>query len=343
MAAPRKRPTLLHRTFVLIALIALTAFPLSAQESGDQPPLPARCINLGNMLEAPTEGAWGLRGQAEWLPLIADAGFDTVRIPINWSAHASAAAPYTIQPQFFERVDEVIGWSLDAGLQTIINIHHYEGIMEQPEAHRERLLALWEQIAARYQDYPPTLLFEALNEPNARLTNRLWSGYQLEALEVIRRTNPDRRVIIGGAQWNNIDQLPGLELPKDRDNLIATFHNYAPFEFTHQGAEWVDGSDAWLGTTWGTPQDYHQVAFNLEHAQRMSQRIGLPLLMGEFGAYSAADMESRVQFTRAMVEQAEANGIAWCYWEFAAGFGIYDPDAGEFNELYRALIPVTEE
>src|SRR5690606_13662894 len=129
--------------------------------SEDQPEL-ARCINLGNMLEAPTEGECGVRVQEPWLQLIADAGFDTVRIPIRWSAHAAAEPPYTIDEAFFARVDEVVGWVLDAGLQAIINIHHYEEIHTDPEAHHARLVALWEQISTHYQAYPNTLLFEVM-------------------------------------------------------------------------------------------------------------------------------------------------------------------------------------
>src|SRR5690606_31004453 len=130
--------------------------------------------------------------------LIADAGFDTVRIPIRWSAHAAAEPPYTIDEAFFARVDEVVGWVLDAGLQAIINIHHYEEIHTDPEAHHARLVALWEQISTHYQAYPNTLLFEVMNEPTGQFTARLWNEYQLEIVEVIRATNPTRTIVIGG-------------------------------------------------------------------------------------------------------------------------------------------------
>lgn len=325
---------------VFLTALMLVSVPLAAQEESmaDQPAL-ARCINLGNMLEAPTEGEWGLRVQEPWLQIIADAGFDTVRIPIRWSAHAAIEEPYTIDEAFFARVDEVVGWALDAGLQAIINIHHYEEIHANPEAHRARLVALWEQISAHYQDYPNSLLFEVMNEPNDRLTARLWNEYQLEVVDVIRAANPTRTVVIGGVDWNSVWQLPWLDLPKDKDHLIVTFHNYEPFEFTHQGAEWTAGTDAYLGREWPVQDDERRLKQYFEYAAQWQENLGVPLLMGEFGAYYKADMESRIRFTRAMVEQAEASGIAWCYWEFAAGFGIYDRVTGQFNELYRALIP----
>jgi endoglucanase len=331
----------LKRLMLVLGVMGIFSVPVMAQETGtgEDGPALARCINLGNMLEAPNEGEWGLRVREAWLGRIAEAGFDTVRIPINWSSHAEWEAPYTIDPVFMARIDEVVGWTLDAGLQAIINIHHYNDIMEHPATEYDRLKALWEQIAEHYQDYPNTLVFETLNEPNGRLTSLRWNKLQAEVVAVMRQSNPTRRIIIGPTGWNSMWEFEDLELPEDRENLIVTFHNYEPFKFTHQGAEWVDGSEAWLGTTWGAENDRTQLRLYFMVVAQWQEAFGLPLLMGEFGAYSKADLESRVQFTRAMVEQAEAQGVAWCYWEFAAGFGIFDPVRGEFNEIYRALIP----
>ena len=67
-----------------------------------------RGINLGNALEAPKEGEWGVKLKAEYFTAIKKAGFATVRLPVRWSAHAGKEAPYTIDPKFAERVD----WAL---------------------------------------------------------------------------------------------------------------------------------------------------------------------------------------------------------------------------------------
>ena len=62
--------------------------------------------------------------------------------------------------------------------------------------------------------------------------------------------------------------------------------------------------------------------------------------MGEFGAYEKADMQSRVNWTKFVREEAEARGISWAYWEFGAGFGIYDRKVKAWNkDLLNALIP----
>jgi len=65
-----------------------------------------------------------------------------------------------------------------------------------------------------------------------------------------------------------------------------------------------------------------------------------PLNVGEFGAYSKADMPSRALWTEFVARTAEANGMSWHYWEFIAGFGVYNSVANDWNyPLLNALIP----
>jgi endoglucanase len=301
-----------------------------------------RGVNMGNTLEAPREGEWGFKITQEHFQRIRAAGFDSVRIPTRWSAHALAESPYTIDPAFFARLDQVIGWALEQDLVVVLNIHHYEEMATEPAAHKERFLALWRQIARHYQGYPPTLIFELLNEPNTAMTAPLWNEFVQNGVAVIRESNPDRNIILGGVSWNAYDQLASLELPAGDEHLIATFHYYLPFHFTHQGAEWAgDEAQTWLGTTWQAT-DAEKAAIDQHFAlvAAWSAQKNIPIYLGEFGAYSKADLDSRVRWTTYVREQAEARGFAWAYWEFGAGFGLYDLNARQWHDkLLRALIP----
>ncbi len=316
-----------------------TATPAAADPFAQNARL-GRGVNLGNALDAPQEGAWGVTLQEEYFQLIKIAGFDAVRIPIRWSTHAAESAPYTIDPIFFERVDWAIEQSLSRGLVTVINVHHYEEIMQNPAEHEERLLALWEQIAARYKEYPADLLFEVLNEPTANLKSGAWNRLLAKAIGVIRETNPKRNLIVGPANWNSINSLGSLELPDDR-HIIVTVHYYDPFHFTHQGAEWASGSDAWLGTMWeGTSAEERAIARDLDLVAAWAEANEHPIYLGEFGAYSKADIDSRARWTAHVARQAEERGMSWAYWEFCAGFGVFDSGRGQWNEQIRdALIP----
>jgi hypothetical protein len=45
-------------------------------------------------------------------------------------------------------------------------------------------------------------------------------------------------------------------------------------------------------------------------------------------------------WTAFVAREAEARGISWAYWEFCAGFGIYDPAESAWRRGLRdALIP----
>ena len=307
----------------------------------DQLNTPSKGINLGNALDAPSEGEWGVYLKDEYFQLIKEAGFNLVRIPIRWSAHTSNEEPYIIDKVFFERVDWAINQSLSRDLSTMINVHHYEEMMQDPINHKLRFLAIWEQIADRYQNYSSDLCFEILNEPSYNLNSSLWNDLLTEAIEIIRKTNLNRKIIIGPTNWNNIYDLDILTIPEDDYNIIATFHYYSPFQFTHQGAHWVEGSDSWLGTEWqGTSSEKAAIRNDLDVASQWSKKHNKSLFLGEFGAFRKADMESRARWTAFVAREAELRNISWCYWEFCSEFGVYDQNSEKWvSKLLQALLP----
>src|SRR5439155_11993807 len=207
-----------------------------------------RGVNFGNMLEAPTEGAWGLTVTDDFIDKAAAAGFASVRLPVRWSNHASAEAPFTIDAMFMARVESVIDRLLAKGLVVLLNMHHYRQLDgDRPDpgelavadaAVDVRFLMLWEQIARHFQGRSARLVFELYNEPHGRINGEAWNVLAARALGVVRKTNPDRVVVIGPTSWNAASDLQLLKIPNDA-NLIATVHNYSPFHFTHQVADWV--------------------------------------------------------------------------------------------------------
>jgi endoglucanase len=63
------------------------------------------------------------------------------------------------------------------------------------------------------------------------------------------------------------------------------------------------------------------------------------VFVGEFGAFSGADMASRARWTACVRTEAERLGMSWAYWEFGTDFGAFDPGRGTWREpLRRALL-----
>ena len=301
----------------------------------------ARSMNLGNALEAPNEGDWGITLQESYFDSIASKGFTAVRIPCRFSAHTKPDAPFTINSEFMDRV----GWAVDmAGkynLAAIVDMHHYLEIFKDPTGEQSKFLAMWKQIAIRFADYPTSVFFEVLNEPHDQLDASTWNRFLSAAIDTIRAVDSLHTLIVGTAGWGGISAMNDLVLPPDEHNLIFTFHYYEPFHFTHQGAEWVDGSDAWLGTTWqATSDEKNAIILDFFQVKAWAQARNRPVFLGEFGAYNKAGMDSRVRWTSFVVQTAQADSMGWAYWEFASGFGVYDPQNNTWRgPLLKALIP----
>ncbi len=283
-----------------------------------------RGINLGNALEAPIPGDWGVTIKEAYFQTIREAGFNAVRIPVCFSEHLGRGPEYLINNIFFNQVDEVIAWGLESGLIVILELHNFPELMANPIDEKEKFLAIWKQISERYQHMPPTLFFELLNEPHQNLDSQLWNQLIKDSIHLVREKNENRKILIEGVNYSDYASLSMLDLPKD-DNLIATFHFYDPFDFTHQGASWVAGSSAWLGTTWqGTQSEKQEITQMLDLVVSWSNSHQIPLIMGEFGVINKADPTSRVNWIQTIAFEAEKRNISWFYWGFCSNFGIYD-------------------
>lgn len=302
-----------------------------------------RGINLGNMLDAPVEGQWGVKLEPSYIDKVGSV-FTTVRLPVRWSNHAALGADAKLDPVFAARVDEAVDALLAKGVYVILDMHHYTQLSGDPVHWQEapvdpavlepRLVNLWRQLALRYKDRSPKLLFELLNEPHGRLNGEAWNTLAAQALAAVRASNPSRTVLIGPGEWNAIGELAKLRLPPDR-NLIVSIHNYDPFPFTHQGADFL-AKPFPTGATCCDAAQRKAVADALDTAVKWSRDKGYPLHLGEFGTYQAADMKSRESYARMVRDEAERRGIGWTYWEFASpSFGIYSAKTGQWVEPLR--------
>jgi len=322
--------------FSLAGMAGLVAQPMGGQGNSTEG---LHGFNLGNALEAPQEGKWGVTLKEEYFAAIAQKGFHLLRIPISWPAHAKMEAPYTIDPAFFQRVDWALAQAKTNHLVAIVDFHHYGQLQENPASQKERYLAIWKQVAEHYQAEPDTVYFELLNEPSGKLDAVTWNQLLVKALAVVRATNPTRTVVVGGVQWNSIGALAKLDLPDNDRNLLVTFHYYDPMKFTHQGASWMSGSKEWMGTTWqGTEAERQKVDQDMDKAAAWGKEHHRPIFMGEFGSFEKGDMESRTRWTKYVVQSADAHGFPWTYWEFCSGFGAYNPVTNQWREpLLEAL------
>jgi endoglucanase len=313
-------------------------------------------VNLGNYLEAPPGQNWGVTVSAGEFAIMQAEGFDHVRVPVGWHHYAGPEPDYTLSPEIFSRVDFVVTNALANHLAVMINIHHFDGLDTNPAAATDEFLKIWSQIAAHYKTFPAQLAFELDNEPHQNATTAVMNPIYTRAIAEIRTTNPRRTIFVEPGSWGSVDELKNLVLPPD-NNVIVSVHCYEPFVFTHQGANWTGGLTPVTGIVFPGPpaaplvpdpslklqgwvtnwiQNYNAlpagknpsspIAFEekLKYCRAWSDYYGRPVHLGEFGAYTRADEQSRANFYAAFRRACEADQIGWAIWDWSAGFRYWD-------------------
>lgn len=306
-----------------------------------------RGINLGNGFDAPSIGAWGVVLEERHFELAARAGFDHVRLPVRFSAYAEKQAPYRLDEAFLAKVDWAIAEALERNLAIIVDLHHYEELMDDPDAHEPRAVAIWQQLAERYAKQPDSVLFELVNEPCKKLDPAKNNRLARALVAAIRPSNPKRTLIVDSYFWAAPNQLTNLDLPDD-PNIAVSFHMYQPILFTHQAADWMDPEFRTRGIVFPGPPNvpavpvpaaeqtpwvrdwlraYNQnpaetnpsspaaVALEFEFATRYAKKTGRAVYLGEFGAIDYADAVSRENYLRLVRLEAERRGFAWAVWD----------------------------
>jgi endoglucanase len=287
---------------------------------------------------------WQFKGKARFqekhFRLIREAGFNHVRINLHPFHFMNGNPDHTISPEWMATLDWALEHSLKNNLLAIVDMHEFWRLGQDPHGLRPQFVATWQQLSQRYRDYPETVLFEVLNEPNKELTPELWNEYYQEPYGIIRESNPNRTLIIGPAFWNGFDYLDTLQLPEMDRNIIVTVHYYHPMPFTHQGAGWTEYRDL-SGVEWhATPEEQQAIIQDFDKVQAWAEKHQRPLYLGEFGAYEKADMPSRARYTGFVARQAEKLGWSWGYWQFDSDFIVYDIDKDCWVEPIRdALLP----
>ncbi len=304
-------------------------------------------LNLGNVLDAPSLGEWSALPKEKGFEYIRKAGFDHIRLPVRFSAHAQQTPPYTIDEEFFKTVDWVLDEAEKNRLRVLLDLHHYEELMEDPMNNMERFKGLWKQISNRYKNRPDTVAFELLNEPCDKLGTDLLNPLMKETLKLVRETNPTRLVFIDCYFWSNTKWLDKMDVSFFDENTVATFHMYQPILFTHQGASWMPSdyhlakvifpgppakpvkiksaaiSEQWVGD-WlqeyntldaaDNPSGPKTIWEEFDRATAFVKKTGCRVYLGEFGTFGYADQRSRMIFLKMVRKESERRGIGWAFW-----------------------------
>ena len=324
---------------VVVTLLVETTFPSLALDAFQQNTRLGRGVNILGWDRVWQDPAHGQVKDVHF-KLIRAAGFSHVRINLHPLRDGKPEANGRLRDEFFQTMDWAVDQALTNGLLAILDYHDDLAVSPDPEGKKKAFLDSWAAIAEHCRERPDTVLFEILNEPAPKFTHESWNEYWHTALAVIRKTNPNRTIIVGPAQWNNAGELNHLNVPDDETNMIATVHYYNPFPFTHQGTPWTGQKDK-IGVTWmGTDSEVAAVERELAAVANWGKEHHRPIYIGEFGSYEKGEMASRVRWTTQVARACEREGFSWAYWQFTGDFVVFDMQNQKWVEPIRdALIP----
>ena len=277
-------------------------------------------ISSGINMDASVQGTdVKYRHRPEYFDAVRDAGFGSVRFFIDPSAG----------PAHWEGM---IREALERGLVAVPVLWANGGWNPAEFA------AYWEAFALYYKDYPnDKLVFEVLNEPDASDLKDKERAMALinAAIPVIRRSNPDRLLAIGGPGFNEAENLAQYVTPEyldyrledgsgfaDDKNIVGVFHMYLPYYFSHYHGSRL--KDDWRGIVSG----------KLEEAAAWSAEWGKPALLTEWGAWGPPCNfdEDFYAYLGHIVDETARLGIEWFYYcgfmNNQWAFSIFNTDTG---------------
>jgi endoglucanase len=261
-------------------------------------------------------------------------GFNSVRLPMHYNLFTLStdqepeAGKDTWLTIGFALTDSLVSWCKVNHMYVMLDLHAAPGgqgndlnisdrdpskpSLWQSEANRQKTIALWQKIAARYANEPTVGGYDILNEPNWGFEDTLndrnglkeEKNVQLKQLLIdithaIREVDKNHLIIIEGNGWGN--NYKGILGPWDK-NMVLSFHKY-----------WNNNDQQ-----------------SIQHIVNFRNQYDMPVWIGETGE------NSNTWFTEA-IRLFEKNNIGWCWWPLKK-LGNNNPLQIKSNPGYDSLV-----
>lgn len=289
--------------------------------------------------------------------MIADLGFDFVRLPVRYDRWSKPDHPFEIQSSALEFLDAGVRYAEKYNLHVCLNLHKAPGfsvqgftgepfkLFQDDEATR-CFCFHWEMLARRYRSQK-NMSFNLLNEPR-------WVAHQRHdtvmraAIEHIRKIDETRLLILDGVNTGNDFPLPLAELAAD--HVAFSTRGYVPLGLTHyeatwghhqqyekQPPQWPNGRNRISSTgcydgLWDRPR--------LETKYRvwasLAQVAGAGVVCGECGCYCRTPHDIALAWMEDLLDILTQYNIGYALWNFRGPFGILDSQRNDVAyEDYR--------
>lgn len=263
-------------------------------------------------------------------------GFNSIRLPMHYNLYTlpvdkePIAGKNTWLEKGFAMTDSLLKWCKQNKIYLILDLHAAPGgqgndlpisdrdpakpSLWQSEANKEKTIALWKKLAARYAKEEWIGGYDIINEPNwgfedekdfrgtSEQKNIPLRQLMVDITKAIREVDAKHIIIIEGNGFGN--NYNGI-MPTWDDNLVMSFHKYGNFNNTGSISRFLD----------------------------LREKNNIPLWLGESGE------NSNTWFTEA-ISLAEKNDIGWAWWQ-SKKMNINNPLEIKQPENYQKFLDYT--
>ncbi len=265
---------------------------------------------------------------------LAASGFNSIRLPMHYNLFTLPVEQEPVPGQNtwlakgFNLVDDLLRWCETNHLYLILDMHgcpggqgHDKPIADynppapslwESAANRDKLIALWREIASRYANRQWIGGYDLMNEPNwtfennaningcSDQTNAPLRQLLMDLTTAIRQVDTNHLIVIEGNCWGG--NYNGI-LPAWDPNLVISFHKY-----------------------WDAP-----TVESLQGRVSLRDQWNMPLWLGETG-------ENSNEWFREVVRYAEQANIGWAWWPWKKIGTISGPVAIQKPAGYQAIL-----
>ncbi len=278
-------------------------------------------------------------------------GFNFARIPMNyrnWFVEGSS----DIKEEILQMIDRVIEWGEKYEIHICLNIHGAPGYcvnektkqgynLWKDEEPLELFVSYWQTFAKRYKGISSKKLsFNLLNEPRAfsgdEMTKEDFIRVMTYTTQKIREIDKERLIIVDGVDYGN---EPVVELANL--GVAQSCRAYIPFEVSHWGAEWVEGSRNFTKPSWPLVRENGEIIdkeYLKKHYEKWAKLIslGVGVICGEGGAYKYTPHDVVIRWFSDVLDILKEFGIGIALWNLRGPFGIIDSgrEDVEYEDFY---------
>ncbi|MDB5210628.1 MAG: glycosyl hydrolase family 5 [Sediminibacterium sp.] len=263
-------------------------------------------------------------------------GFNSIRLPMHYNLYTlpvdeePVAGKNTWLEKGFAMTDSLLKWCRQNKMYLILDLHATPGgqgndlpisdrdpakpSLWQSDANKEKTIALWKKLAARYAKDEWMGGYDIINEPNwgfedpkdtrgtAEQKNIPLRQFMVDITNAIREVDKKHIIIIEGNGFGN--NYNGI-MPTWDDNLVMSFHKYGNFNTVGSISRFLD----------------------------LREKNNIPLWLGESGE------NSNTWFTEA-IRLAEENDIGWAWWQ-SKKMNLSNPLEVKQPENYQKFLDYT--